>query len=203
MSAEPGAGAPAADERRQRLLLGALLAVLLLVVWWQFGGQAGTASTAPARPSPAASGAARGAAASPDAILAEGVALARLDEDRPAPEDGGRDPFRRGRTAGETPASGGGSAGLLPSTPTAPPVVSGPVVSPGPPPPPPITVKFIGIVQRQGVGRVAVLSDGKNVYYGRAGEIVDGRWRIVSIGEESLQIEWADGRGRQTVRLTG
>ena len=52
-------------------------------------------------------------------------------------------------------------------------------------------------------GKVAVLSDGRNVYYGRAGEIVDGRWRIVSIGEESLQIEHADGRGRQTVRLSG
>ncbi len=78
------------------------------------------------------------------------------------------------------------------------------VQAPLPPPgPPPITVKFIGVVSRRDVGRVAVLSDGKNVYYGRAGEIVDGRWRIVSIGEESLQIEYADGRGRQTVRLTG
>jgi hypothetical protein len=64
-------------------------------------------------------------------------------------------------------------------------------------------VKFIGIVERVDVGRLAVLSDGRNVYYGREGEIVDGRWRIVRIGEESLQIEYVDGRGRQTVRLTG
>ena len=82
-------------------------------------------------------------------------------------------------------------------------MVSGPVVPPGPPPLAPIVVKFIGVVSRQDVGRVAVLSDGRNVYYGREGEIVDGRWRIVTIGEESLQIEYADGRGRQTVRLTG
>lgn len=85
----------------------------------------------------------------------------------------------------------------MPVRPAAP---SGPLQ---PPPPPPITVKFIGVVSRRDVGRVAVLSDGKNVYYGREGEIVDGRWRIVSIGEESLQIEYADGRGRQTVRMTG
>jgi len=77
------------------------------------------------------------------------------------------------------------------------------MVPAGPPPPPPITVKFIGVVSRRDVGKVAVLSDGKNVYYGREGEIVDGRWRIVVIGEESLQIEYVDGRGRQTVRLTG
>jgi hypothetical protein len=76
-------------------------------------------------------------------------------------------------------------------------------VSPVPPGPPPIAVKFIGLVKRQDIGKVAVLSDGKNVYYGREGEIVDGRWRIVTIGEESLQIEYADGRGRLTVRLTG
>ena len=89
-------------------------------------------------------------------------------------------------------------------TPVAPPSVPvGPVLPPGPPPPPPIAVKFIGVVSRRDVGKIAVLSDGKNVYYGREGEIVDGRWRIVSIGEESLQIEHADGRGRQTVRLTG
>jgi hypothetical protein len=72
----------------------------------------------------------------------------------------------------------------------------------GPPPPPPITVKFIGMVTRSDV-RVAVLSDGRNVYHGREGEVVDGRWRIVRIGEESLQIEYVDGRGRQTVRLSG
>ena len=87
---------------------------------------------------------------------------------------------------------------------TPPPPQTPAVQAPLPPPgPPPITVKFIGVVSRRDVGKVAVLSDGKNVYYGREGEIVDGRWRIVSIGEESLQIEHADGRGRQTVRLTG
>ena len=108
--------------------------------------------------------------------------------------------------SGPSASAGQGTPGpARPAAPVVPtPVVPvGPVVPAGPPPPPPITVKFIGVVSRQDVGKVAVLSDGKNVYYGRAGEIVDGRWRIVSIGEESLQIEYADGRGRQTVRMTG
>ena len=52
-------------------------------------------------------------------------------------------------------------------------------------------------------GKVAVLSDGKFVYYGREGDIIEGRYRVVRIGEESVQMEYVDGRGRQTIRLSG
>ena len=65
-------------------------------------------------------------------------------------------------------------------------------------------MKFIGIVDaRGGAGRLAVLSDGRAVYYGREGETIEGRYRIIRIGMESAEIAYADGRGRQTVRLTG
>jgi hypothetical protein len=37
----------------------------------------------------------------------------------------------------------------------------------------------------------------------RLKDIIDGRFRILSIGTESLDIAYADGRGRQTLRLTG
>jgi hypothetical protein len=180
-----------AETRRQLPMLIGLVVVLVAVAWWQFGGGAqpgarpGAAARPPAAPVRQPSGAAQEEA--PEAVLARGVGLDRLEEDRPAPEEGSRDPFRSG------PAASLGER--LPPT--------GPMVPAGPPPPPPITVKFIGVVSRRDVGKVAVLSDGKNVYYGREGEIVDGRWRIVVIGEESLQIEYVDGRGRQTVRLTG
>ena len=192
----------AADTRRQFPLLVGLLVVLGGIVWWQLGAT-------PASPAAKATGAARPSAArrasqaGASEVLARGVGLERLAEARPAPEEGGRDPFRSGAAAGSG-SSGGESAAagtsVAPAAPVMPTVPQGP---PGPPPLAPIVVKFIGIVSRQDVGKVAVLSDGKNVYYGRAGEIVDGRWRIVSIGEESLQIEYADGRGRQTVRLSG
>ena len=33
--------------------------------------------------------------------------------------------------------------------------------------------------------------------------MIEGRYRIVQIGEESMQIEHLDGRGRQTIRLSG
>lgn len=195
----------AAESRKQLPLLVGLLVVLLLVVWWQFGGSTPTpaAQTPPARPAapPAAPGRAPSAASTAE-LFARGVALARLSEDRPAPEEGGRDPFRSGGSASAGPGSGGSTAPPPPVVqPPATPSV--PLQPQGPPPPPPISVKFIGVVSRRDIGKVAVLSDGKNVYYGREGEIVDGRWRIVAIGEESLQIEYADGRGRQTVRLTG
>ncbi len=193
----------ASDARRQGGLLVGLFVVLAAVLWWQLGGPA----TVPAGKGAAGRGTrpgARGAAArTPAEILADGVGLDRLALDRPAPEDGGRDPFRSGPAA--APPGASASADRTPSqAPVALPVVpAGPAQPAGPPPPPPIAVKFIGVVSRGDVGKVAVLTDGKNVYYGRAGEIVDGRWRIVSIGEESLQIEYADGRGRQTLRMTG
>ena len=52
-------------------------------------------------------------------------------------------------------------------------------------------------------GRVAILSDSRGVYYGREGEIVEGRYRILKIGVESIDLAYLDGRGRQTIRLTG
>jgi hypothetical protein len=66
-----------------------------------------------------------------------------------------------------------------------------------------VTLKFIGTLDGESVGRVAVLSDDGAVYHGRTGEIVDGRYRIVRIGIESIEVEVvADGR-RVTVRLSG
>jgi hypothetical protein len=65
-------------------------------------------------------------------------------------------------------------------------------------------LKFIGVVDAPaGAGRLAVLSDGRAVYHGREGETIEGRYRIIRIGAESIEIAYADGRGRQTIRLTG
>jgi hypothetical protein len=86
--------------------------------------------------------------------------------------------------------------------PPAPVVPSGPPV---PPPPPPIPYKFIGLVEVPGQKkRIAVLSDGRNTpLYGREGDIIEGRYRIVRIGTESIELEYVDGLGRQTIRLSG
>jgi hypothetical protein len=79
--------------------------------------------------------------------------------------------------------------------------------TPGPPPPPavpPIALKFIGIVESpQRALRVAVLSDERGVYHGREGDIIEGRYRILKIGVESIELAYVDGRGRSTIRLSG
>jgi hypothetical protein len=41
------------------------------------------------------------------------------------------------------------------------------------------------------------------VYHGREGDIIEGRYRILKIGIESIEMAEVDGRGRQTIRLSG
>lgn len=68
--------------------------------------------------------------------------------------------------------------------------------------PPPIPLKFIGLVEKEGM-KVAAMSDCRTTYHGREGQIIDGRYRLVSIGVESIVLEYVDGRGRTTVRQDG
>ncbi len=118
------------------------------------------------------------------------------------PEGARRNPFRMG-AATPPPAPEGSMAARTPPKPITPVVVT-PVGPPLPPPPPPIPYRFIGILTGvPGQGRIAVLTDGRSVVHGRVNEVIEGRYRIVQIGEESLQIEHFDGRGRQTIRLLG
>ena len=84
------------------------------------------------------------------------------------------------------------------------PVIIGPPPGPaGPPPPPPITLKFIGLLDTA-QGKVAVFRDnGGDVVNGKEGDIIDGRYRLLKIGVESADLAYVDGRGRQTIRLSG
>lgn len=81
-----------------------------------------------------------------------------------------------------------------------------PPVFQGPPPPPPIPLRFIGLIEAssRASGRVAIFSDGRgSVMHGREGEIIEGRYRVLRLGEDSVELAYADGRGRQTIRLSG
>ncbi len=88
----------------------------------------------------------------------------------------------------------------------APPVQTLPApVFQGPPPPPPIPLRFIGVIDaaRAG-GRVAVFSDGRGaVMHGKEGDIIEGRYRVLRFGNDSIELAYVDGRGRQTIRLSG
>ena len=93
-------------------------------------------------------------------------------------------------------AGGGGAPDDEPADP--------PPIAPGPAGPPPIPLRFIGTVDELARHlKLAVLSDGRNVFYGREGDIIEGRYRILRIGVESIEMTYVDGRGQQTIRLTG
>lgn len=85
------------------------------------------------------------------------------------------------------------------------PVEQLPPVPTGPPPPPPIPLRYIGYLDQAGeVPRVAVLSDGRgNVFNGKEGDVIEGRYRVLRIGNDSADLIYVDGRGRQTIRLSG
>lgn len=183
--------------RRQRLLLGGLLTVLGAVVAYQLwpSGPPASSAAAVARPRTDAPRGARRTNEAQELPRVVEVGVGRLLEVPPSIEASDRNPFRFRPKVTPPPPRPPPSPDSQVAVSTAP---------SGPPPPPPISLKFIGMVTGEShVGRVAVLSDGKFVYYGREGDIIDGRYRVVKIGEESLQMEYVDGRGRQTIRLSG
>ena len=84
----------------------------------------------------------------------------------------------------------------------APPVFTPPVPT-GPPPPPPIPLKFFGVMTVDGQ-RVAAFSDERgNTFKGKEGDVLEGRYRLLRIGPDSVDLAYLDGRGRQSIRLTG
>ena len=86
---------------------------------------------------------------------------------------------------------------------TAPVVIAPPRLPEGPPPPPPIALKYIGVLDTA-QGRVAVFRETTgDIVNGKEGDIIDGRYRLLKIGVESADFAYVDGRGRQTIRLSG
>ena len=179
--------------RRRELLLAGFVVVLGAVLYVTIAGwPRGTSVTPP----PASNGqtrTARNDRPGPSAADAPGVNLGALEAERSKPDPAGRNLFR-----------------FKPKPPPPPPPASRDVrpveeapVALGPPPPPPITLKFIGIAGQSGKV-IAVLSDGRGPpVYGHEGETVLGQYRILRIGAESIEMSYLDGRGRQTIRLSG
>jgi hypothetical protein len=180
--------------RRELALAGAALLLLAVVVW---SVQRGTAqSTNVVAPAGAA------VAVKPpvhEKGRAGEVDLTALETERPEPEESSRNPFRF-KPKPAPPPSEAISKEQQAAT-AAEQAARGSVE----PPPPRIPLKYIGeMADPLNAGRrVAILSDTRGVYYGREGEVVEGRYRIVRIGVESIELAYLDGRGRQIIRQTG
>lgn len=184
-----------AVERKQLVMGGAAVIVLVLAVTLMWPTRTAP-NVAAGAPSAARAKSARAAAEQPGPVAP--VKLKSLTSTREDPGDARRNPFRFQPKAVAPP----------PRTAAAEPVVTEPVrpaPPPGPPPVPPIPLKFIGVLERANGVKWAVLSDGKspNPMYGKEGDIIDGRYEIVKIGAESIEMMYADGRGRTVIRLTG
>jgi hypothetical protein len=172
-----------------------LLLVLLLGgaigYWmWPWGAQ-GTGAPGPAS--------ARGGATSAAGQGVADINLELLKREPRALTPPDRNPFRFERRASAAPPPR--QAARRPA-----PVEEVPTGPLPPPPPPPIPLRYIGYLQpRDAVaGRVAVLSDGRNnVFNVREGEVVEGRYRVLRVGNDSADLVYLDGRGRQTIRLSG
>jgi hypothetical protein len=181
---------------RRTLQLGGAAVVVLLVAAWTLWPSTPTAVTTPApardraRPAAAADAATQGPVG--------GVKLKELAAVREEPGDRTRNPFRFQPKPAPPPP---------PRPVVAAPVVEAPrpAVPTGPPPAPPIPLKLIGVLERANGVKWAVLTDGKSPspMYGKDGDIIDGRYTIVKIGTESIEMTYVDGRGRQVIRLTG
>jgi hypothetical protein len=175
-----------------------IAAVALLGVVGVFALQARDGGAPPASPPARSAVPARAPAAAPSGI---DVALEKLASARAEQVEVERNPFAfTPKPPPAAPAPG----------PVRPPVTEFPQAGASsgfasPPAPQPIALKFIGIVVAPDGGRIAVLTDGRFEYHGREGDIIEGRYRIVKIGEESIQLEHADSEasGRQTIRLSG
>jgi hypothetical protein len=195
-------------ERRRQLLLGAVAVVLALVVYQAWprtsATPAATSNQRSAAPSAAGtSGTNANAANPPGTPSAPDVHLGALEAERPKPGPTDRNLFRFKPKAPPPPPP-------APSVTTkpvdaAPPVAAVPTGPPPPPPVPPITVKFIGFADPGGgKPKIAVLTDGLGAPVSAPeGAVVFGRYRILKIGVESIEMAYLDGRGRQTIRLTG
>ena len=171
-------------ERRKQLILAALLATLGVVLYQSWPR---TAVQAPASSNQRQVAQVRDRGASPEV---PDVKLEALQGERPKPGDANRNLFRFKPKA-------------LPPSPSS--QEAGPPPPPGLPSPaqvPPIPLRFIGTV-KDDKGVVAAFADERGeVFNGREGDTIDGRYRIVRIGIESVELVRIDGMVRQVIPLS-
>jgi hypothetical protein len=59
------------------------------------------------------------------------------------------------------------------------------------PPPPPINLKLVGYLGRQS-SRIAVFIRGEEIVLGKVGEVIEGKFKVLSMGPESVMMGYVD-----------
>jgi hypothetical protein len=175
------------SDARKRLLLAGLLVVLAVLVYRAAGPMLEDRAAPPAAPPPAPD--------PPRGAATPGIGLEALTAPR-----GDSPMVRRNlfRFDAERPSGNGD-----PAVPEARPLAHAeePAL---PPDHPPLDLELIGIVEaREQSARVAVLSDTRGVYHGYEGDIIEGRFRIVRVGDESVEIVRLADQTSHVIRLAG
>ncbi len=179
---------PAGPQRRRQVIrLGVLLVLLGGLVWYQMRG---TSPAVPARAN------ANQAAVPVDQLaVPEPVDLNALASVTP-PTDAARNPFAFGVPPPPPPPP----QPVLPDRPVE------QMRPPEPVGPPPIRLRLTGLTVLPGSQRALVTLTDPNthaLYQGFEGDIVDGRYRIVKIGLQSVVVSYVDGSGMRTLALGG
>ncbi len=74
---------------------------------------------------------------------------------------------------------------------------------PPPPPPPPINLKLYGYTQRKNGGAKRIfLVSGEDIFVAKEGDIVNRRYRILKINNNSVEVEDVLTNNRQTLYMT-
>ena len=177
--------------RKQLLVLGVLVALFVTVIVVSRGEGPATGPGTPSNQRGA-----RGAAAqAPPPVVDVNIEVLKAEHEGPLEPKRNLFAFRPKPVPPPPPR---------PVQPTRPVDIAPPVPA-GPPPPPPIPLKFIGVLEIPSQGaKVAVLSDGRGgTFHAKEGDNVLGQYRLLKIGAESVEMSYIDGRGRQTLRLSG
>jgi hypothetical protein len=85
--------------------------------------------------------------------------------------------------------------------PARPKVVAPVYVPQGPPPPPPIDLKFFGTATSKDGTRQAFLLHGEDVFLASAGDVVQRRYKVISVAANSIVVEDMTNNNRQTLPL--
>lgn len=72
----------------------------------------------------------------------------------------------------------------------------------GPPPPPPINLKFFGFANRPGQQKQIFLAEGDDTFIAKEGDIVDRRYKVVKIYNDSVDIQDVLNNNTQRIMMS-